>query len=34
VGLYEPFQTPLGPVLSPPLHPQCRCAVSGKVLAG
>jgi hypothetical protein len=28
VGLHEPFQTPIGPVMFPPAHPQCRCAVS------
>lgn len=27
VGLDETFQTPLGGVLHPTLHPQCRCAV-------
>lgn len=27
VGLEEPFQTELGPVIAPPLHPQCRCAM-------
>lgn len=27
VGLDEPFRTPLGGVLYPTLHPQCRCAV-------
>jgi hypothetical protein len=25
VGVYEPFQTPLGPVMFPTLHPRCRC---------
>ena len=28
VGLEETFDTDLGPVLSPPVHPNCRCAVS------
>lgn len=28
VGLHEPFQTPIGPVMFPPVHPMCRCAVS------
>jgi hypothetical protein len=28
VGLGEDFQSGLGPVHEPPLHPQCRCAVS------
>lgn len=28
VGLEETFETELGPVLSPPVHPNCRCAVS------
>lgn len=27
VALDQPFQTPLGPVMGPPLHPQCRCTV-------
>ena len=27
VGLHEPFQTPLGLVMHPTLHPACRCAV-------
>lgn len=27
VGLHEPFQTPIGPVMHPTLHPACRCAV-------
>jgi len=31
VGLYEPFQTPVGPVMHPPAHPMCRCAVNGRV---
>lgn len=26
--LDEPFQTTMGPVLAPPLHPSCRCAMS------
>lgn len=28
VGLRQPFQTPLGAIVSPPIHVQCRCAVS------
>lgn len=28
VLLNEPFQTPLGAVMNPPLHPNCRCAVA------
>jgi hypothetical protein len=28
VGLNEPFQTPIGPVLYPTVHPDCRCAVA------
>jgi hypothetical protein len=28
VGLYEPFQTALGPIQHPAAHPSCRCAVS------
>ena len=31
VRLDEPFQTPIGPVMFPPAHPQCRCAVNGRV---
>lgn len=27
VGLHEEFQTPFGPLLLPPAHPACRCAV-------
>lgn len=27
VGIDEPFQTPLGAVMNPPLHPNCRCAI-------
>ncbi|RJQ04431.1 MAG: hypothetical protein C4551_10785 [Bacillota bacterium] len=27
VGLEESFQTELGPVLTPPVHQQCRCAM-------
>lgn len=26
VGMNEPFQTPNGPMMGPPAHPQCRCA--------
>lgn len=32
VGLETPFQTPDGPVMNPPLHPQCRCTVFLKPL--
>ena len=32
VRLDEPFQTPVGPVMFPPAHPQCRCSVNGRVL--
>ena len=32
VGLNEPFQTPVGPVMFPPAHPQCRCAVHGRII--
>jgi hypothetical protein len=32
VGLHEPFQTPLGPVLFPPLHPQCRCTTNTRIV--
>jgi len=28
VGLDEPFQTDVGPVMYPPAHPLCRCAVT------
>jgi hypothetical protein len=28
VGVNEPFQTPLGTVLFPTLHPRCRCATT------
>ncbi len=28
VGLDEPFQTAAGPVMYPPAHPLCRCAVT------
>jgi hypothetical protein len=31
VRLDEPFQTPVGPVMHPPAHPMCRCAVNGRV---
>lgn len=27
VGMYEPFQTPRGPAMLPPLHPRCRCVI-------
>ena len=27
VGLHEPFQTPIGPIMHPAAHPACRCAV-------
>jgi hypothetical protein len=32
VALDEPFQTPVGAVQRPPAHPNCRCAVDGKVV--
>jgi hypothetical protein len=32
VGLHEPFQTPIGPVMFPAAHPMCRCAVNGRVI--
>ena len=32
VRLDEPFQTPVGAVLFPPAHPQCRCSVNGRVI--
>ena len=32
VRLDEPFQTPVGPVMFPPAHPQCRCSVNGRVI--
>ena len=28
VGIDEPFRTPLGAVMNPPLHPNCRCAIA------
>lgn len=28
VRIGEPFITPLGPILYPPLHPQCRCVAN------
>jgi len=28
VALDEPFQTPEGPTMLPPLHPQCRCTIT------
>jgi hypothetical protein len=34
VRLDEPFATPVGPVMFPPAHPLCRCAVNGRVLPG
>ena len=34
VGLTQLFRTPLGPVSFPPLHPNCRCAVSGTIIQG
>lgn len=33
VGLYEQFQTPDGPTLLPPQHPQCRCGVTVRLRA-
>jgi hypothetical protein len=32
VRLDAPFQTPVGPVMHPPSHPMCRCALNGRVL--
>jgi hypothetical protein len=32
VGLYEPFQTPRGAVMFPPLHPQCRCTTNTSII--
>jgi hypothetical protein len=32
VRLDEPFQTPVGSVMFPPAHPQCRCSVNGRVI--
>lgn len=32
VGLNEPFQTPGGEVMYPPLHSQCRCTVNTRVV--
>ena len=33
VRLDQPFQTPVGPVMYPPAHPSCRCAVHGRVIS-
>lgn len=30
--LDEPFATPIGPILHPTAHPQCRCALDGHVV--
>jgi hypothetical protein len=32
VGLYEAFETPVGPLLYPPAHPACKCSVSTNVV--
>jgi len=34
VGLGETFQTPIGPVLFPPLHPNCRCTCDVEIIPG
>ena len=34
VGVSEPFQTPVGPVLYPTVHPCCRCIASVRIVAG
>jgi hypothetical protein len=34
VGLDETFQTPIGPVLFPSVHPNCRCVCSTSLVAG
>ncbi len=31
VGLDEPFDTPEGPVMDPPMHPHCRCVVLSRL---
>lgn len=33
VTLTQPFQTPIGPVMYPALHPSCRCAVALRSIA-
>lgn len=33
VGMHEPFQTPVGPLLYPTAHPQCMCAVVVTVMS-
>lgn len=30
-ALTEPFQTPLGAVMTPAAHPQCRCSLTGRM---
>jgi hypothetical protein len=32
VGLYDEFNTPFGPVLLPPAHPNCRCGTTVRIL--
>jgi hypothetical protein len=32
VTLQQPFQTPAGPMLLPPMHPYCRCVVTVRLL--
>ena len=34
VKVGEPFQTPSGPRMSPPLHPRCRCATGLRTFKG
>lgn len=31
VGLDEPFDTPEGPVMDPPMHPHCRCVTLSRI---
>lgn len=31
VGVYQPFQTPLGPLFAPPRHPRCRCGTGTEI---
>lgn len=32
-GLLEPFQTPVGPILIPTVHPRCRCTLEHRRVA-
>lgn len=32
VGLHEPFQTPIGPRMTPTAHPMCRCVIDGRIV--